>query len=150
MKLKEIIKKFKLYSKTNWQVTDYLMENNFINDEVRNPIDEKDQSPYVCIRDLKGYSLYLPAGYLEEFYNSKYYSPEYMLINLSELKRDRRKRNYTSDVYDNITPAEVKLKLVDYIVINNYRLYIVYTTDLNYDDDLYNDLLNFNKIESRY
>ena len=149
MRLKEVIKKWRLYKKTNWKITDYLMEPHSINDNQMNPIDVYDTS-YTCIRDLAGYALYIPTDYVEDFYKiSDYYNPDYKVFNLTEIKRGRYKRNYTSDVYDKITPATVKLKLIDYITINERKIFIVYTTDLDYDDDLYNDLINFHKIEGR-
>lgn len=149
--IKDIIKKFKLYKRTCWKVTDYLMEIHTVNDEQKNPVDDKDTDVYTCIRDLAGYSLYIPNDCLEMFYNTHdFYCKEYQLINLTEMKRHRQKRNYNSDVYDKITPATVKLKCVDYLVINDKKIYLIYTTDLDYSDDLYNDLLNYHKVESRY
>lgn len=149
--IKDIIKKFRLYKRTCWKVTDYLMEIHTINDGQKNPVDNKDNDTYVCFRDLAGYSLYIPENCLEKFYNTvDFYCKEYNLINLTEMKRHRIKRNYTSDVYDKITPATVKLKFVDYLGINEKKIYIIYTTDLEFNDDLYNDLINYHKIEGRY
>ena len=122
-----------------------------INDQT-NPEDKNDKTIYTCIQNLRGYNIYIPQDNIEQFYsNSKFYSGDYGLINLTVLKSFRRKRNYKADVYDKVNPPSVKLKFIDYIyIIPNKVIYIVYNTDLNYDDDLYNDLLNYYKIEEKY
>ena len=151
MKIKEFIKKYRLYSKTNWNVTDYLMKISEIVEDQHNPIEKYDNEIYTCIRNQEGYSLYIPSNYISSFYkNSNFYCSDYKYINISELKRNRLQRNYSSDVYSNITPPSVKLKFIDYIELNKNKIYIIYTTDLDYCDDLYNDLINYSKIESRY
>lgn len=150
-KIREFIKKYKLYSRTNWKVTDYLLNLSEVTDNQSNPIDKDDKTIYTCIRNREGYALYIPTSYINSFYKlNLFYSSEFNYINLTELKRYRIKRNYTSNVYSKVTPPTVKLKFIDYIEISKNNIYIIYTTDLNYDDDLYNDLINYSKIESRY
>lgn len=150
-KLKEFIKKYRLYSRTNWRVTDYLMKINEVTEEQLNPVDKEDKTSYTCIRNQEGYTLYIPSKYIDSFYKlSQFYSSEYKYINLTELKRNRIKRNYTSAVYDEVNPPTVKLKFIDYIELNKNKVYIIYSTDLDYNDDLYDDLINYNKIERRY
>ena len=150
MKLKEFIKKYRLYSRTKWKFTDYIMKISEIIELDHDPICEKDKKPeaYICIRNREGYTVYIPALYSKEFCsNSDFYSSDYRYINISALKRIRKRRNYSSEVYSRVNPPSVKLKFIDYIEINKNDIYIIYTTDLNYDDDLYNELINYNKIE---
>ena len=151
LKIKEFIKKYKLYSKTNWKVTDYIMSVSEIISDQHNPDNKDDDTIYTCIRNLEGYSVYIPTNFIESFYkNTQFYSSEFGYINLTELKRIRKRRNYTSDIYNKVNPPTVKLKFIDYIELNKNKIYIIYSTDLNYNDDLYDDLLNYSKIEERY
>ena len=150
MKIKEIIKLIKLHIKYKWNIEDYLMKCNLNTNEQHNPFDSSDNISYTCMRDTHGYAVYVPTDHLDMFLKSEFYNEEYNLINISALKKIRQRRNYSSDVYDNITPATVKLKFVDYIWIKDIYIYVIYSTDLDYNDDLYNDLVNYHKIEGRY
>ena len=151
MSIREVIKKFLLYKRNSWKFTDYFIEMKNTIEFGEGPIEEKKDFNYACIRDYNGFCIYIPENYLDIILDDKNYcSKDYGLINVSELMRHKVKRDITGQTYSKTTPPAVKLKIIEYINIEKVLIYLVYAVDLDYDDKLYNDLLNYAAIKEPY
>lgn len=153
-KISRFIKKIRLFSKSKWKISDHLVEAKDISDIIKAPIDNH---PYFenkkckCIRDIEKYCLYITTEDYDKIINNpELFSKDFNILNLSQVRRYTTKRNYTASVYDRVSPPSVKIKLIEYISINKIELLLVKTIDLNYDDELFSDLVNYHKIERRY
>ncbi len=149
-KIKTIIKKIRFYSNTKWDIKDLCINIDEITPFVDSPLD-KDKCIYTCLRNRQGYCIYVPTKCNDMFLENKdIYSKDYNLINISEIKRHRVKRSIKTDVYTNISPAIVKVKYIETVNIHNIKIYLVYSTDLDYTDDAYKDLVNYNRIKGTH
>ncbi len=149
-KIKEIIKKIRFYANTKWDIKDLCINIEEITPLIDSPLN-KDNYTYTCFRNRQGYCVYVPTKYQEKFFeNNDIYNKDYNLINISELRRHKVKRSIKTDVYTNVSPAIVKVKYIETVDIHNIKIYLVYSTDLDYEDDAYKDLVNYNRIKGMY
>lgn len=162
MKFRDILKRIKLYKHSTWKLTDFFIEvKNMVTNQI-SPLSslfnkDKDESEYIsgqeytCIRNFEGFSLYVPSNDLNKFLSlDNIYNKEFNLLNMSEVRRYKVSRKVLANVYDRISPPTVKVKIVEGVIIKNISAYLVYTMDLTYNDPLYNELLNYTKIEEKY
>ena len=151
MKIKNLIAKIKIYLSTKWDIFDFIVRVRQIVPNQANPIDVDDITNFTCYRNIEGICVYVPSNFETAFYSDiSVCSQEYNIINISRLQDYRTKRNVVSNIYSNINPPSVKIKYIDYIEYKKFPLFIVYTLDLTYDDDLYTNLVNYSKIERRF
>ena len=151
MKIIEAIKRIKLCLSNKWEFNDYFINVKNIVDEQKCPIEDSDnKTNYICLRDYEGFNLYIQSKDIDNIYKIKsIYNYKYNLLNISELRRHKTRRNVLGLVYNSTSPATVKIKCIEYIHYKEYTMYLVYVIDLNYNDNLYADLLNYKYIENK-
>lgn len=151
MKILEAIKRVKLCLKNKWEFNDYFVDVKNIVDDQKCPVDgDEDKTDYTCLRCYEGFSLYIQSKDIDSIYKIKnIYNYKYNLLNISELRRHKTRRNVIGQVYNSTSPSVVKIKCIEYIHYNEYTMYLVYIINLNYNDNLYTDLLNYKIISSK-
>lgn len=155
--LRRFINRLKFLFKTNWNIGNTIIEIRDISDNHPCPLDNNikeykyisnNEDKFVCIRDIRGTCLYIPSDKTDIIFNDPffYYKPS-KLLNLTHIRIYTINRNIKAKVYNKINPPEVKLLTTESVVIGGYEMYIISIKDLYHNDDLYNDLVNYHRIE---
>lgn len=146
-----LFRMYKLHRYTKWKLGDNLLEIKERTEDQSNPVDETSDTKFTCFRNFEGFCVYVRSDQVNDLLRmNSLYSKELNIMNLTEITKYLVGRNAKGEVYDKINPPTVKVKFIGTIKINDIEIYTVYTVDLEQSFDLYNDLINYSRLEGKY